>query len=99
MVKEIQAINGPYPPTFNGIRNAIEACRYDQGLGVNEANNKLLIVGEDVSQTISISDSIEVAYEAAEIAHHFGIPHDNSLCQDCATELEDFERYTDAILS
>ena len=88
-VKEIQAINGPYPATFAGIERAIEACHYDQGLGETEANNKLLFVREDGTQeTVSIGSSsfLDEAYEAAEIAHRLGIEHDKSLCQDCAME-------------
>ncbi len=87
-VREIRAINGPYPPTFDGIRDAIEACHYGQGLGVTGANIKLLVVHEDGSQEpVPVGDdSLDEAYEAAEIAHRFGIPHKRSLCQSCVME-------------
>ena len=102
-IKEIAAINGPYPPTFEGIRNAIEACRYDQELGENENNDRLLIVREDGSQELVPvgSGPLDEAYEAAEIAHRFGIDHDSGLCQTCVgedqEELEDFERFVDSL--
>lgn len=84
-VKEILAINGPHPPTFNGIRNAIEACRYDQGFGVTETDKLVVVVVFEDSTQESIpipigGNSYDEAYEAAEIAHRFGIPHDESLC-------------------
>ena len=86
-VKRILAINGPYPPTFDGIRNAIEECRRDQELGETEVNNKLVVVREDgTKEEILISDSGEGAYEAADIAHNLGIPHDSSFCWRCVSE-------------
>lgn len=85
-ITEIRAINGPYPPTFDGIENAIEACGYDRGeFGETEENSKLVIVRADGSQETVLVQAMVFgeAYEAAEIAHRFGIEHDQSICSAC----------------
>ena len=87
-IKEIVTINGTYPPTFDGIRSAIEACSYDQELGETEANTSLLFVYEDGGQELVFVGNgfPDEDYEATDIAHRFNIEHDRSLCLECAME-------------
>jgi hypothetical protein len=84
-MSKVIAINGPYPLTFQGVRDAIEASAYDRQLGLSPHNTNIEIHFKDgVVETINVVGSDD--YEATRVCHCFRIQHDPSLCLDCDAE-------------
>ncbi len=101
-VKEIQSINGPYPPTAEGVSSALYNAVYDQDLGKTKNNDHITILFEDGStRNFDANQYNMLDYEAAEICHELGIEHDASICVDCAPpetdEARQFARFADTL--
>lgn len=92
---EVRGINGPYPPTADGIERALEVCLYDQEMGKTPANSDIVVVFDDGSEryfSVNMQGFGPESYEAAAIAHELGLEHDRDVCGSCAfdDQIEDF---------